>query len=334
MKRELASTKYFYQRDKLVTMHTEGQSRGVFRITDQPLAERASSDRWNALAVDENRSISKVHDGIESQHLNYAPYGYSPTLPSPRTVNGFNGETIDPQTHNYLLGLGYRAFNPALFRFHNPDILSPFQAGGLNAYAYCEGDPVNRADPTGHSGIFVRLLKGVGNKLGLRRRGAATKVAKPNPMPVSRAASVHSEAVTYASLDSRSSRNSIASGYASLDSYSSVPSAPSLPLRPPPSNAGSSGHFSTNNPNREPSGRAFEDISVWVNKSTNDVDQELLMYSQIPRAGAQPNLRHLPVQTAGIRRSESFLREAKSPSDRIPTLHQDGSIFRWRDRRR
>jgi len=27
---------------------------------------------------------------------------------------------------------------------------SPFGGGGLNAYMYCVGDPVNRADPTGH----------------------------------------------------------------------------------------------------------------------------------------------------------------------------------------
>ncbi|KPZ22499.1 RHS repeat-associated core domain-containing protein, partial [Pseudomonas syringae group genomosp. 3] len=31
-----------------------------------------------------------------------------------------------------------------------PDSLSPFGKGGLNAYAYCAGDPVNRSDPSGH----------------------------------------------------------------------------------------------------------------------------------------------------------------------------------------
>ena len=35
-------------------------------------------------------------------------------------------------------------------RFHSPDSWSPFGGGGLNAYMYCVGDPVNRADPTGH----------------------------------------------------------------------------------------------------------------------------------------------------------------------------------------
>ncbi|MCZ0999690.1 flagellin [Streptomyces mirabilis] len=63
---------------------------------------------------------------------------------------GFNGELSDPVTEHYLLGNGYRAFNPVLMRFHSPDSLSPFDGGGLNPYAYCLGDPINRVDPTGH----------------------------------------------------------------------------------------------------------------------------------------------------------------------------------------
>ncbi|WP_397457346.1 RHS repeat-associated core domain-containing protein, partial [Pseudomonas versuta] len=36
-------------------------------------------------------------------------------------------------------------------RFHSRDSLSPFGEGGLNGYAYCAGDPVNRIDPSGHA---------------------------------------------------------------------------------------------------------------------------------------------------------------------------------------
>lgn len=63
---------------------------------------------------------------------------------------GFNGEFPDPLTGHYLLGNGYRAYNPVLGRFNSPDSLSPFGEGGVNAYAYCRGDPVNRVDPSGH----------------------------------------------------------------------------------------------------------------------------------------------------------------------------------------
>uniref|UniRef100_UPI00214AE743 RHS repeat-associated core domain-containing protein n=1 Tax=Pseudomonas sp. UMAB-08 TaxID=1365375 RepID=UPI00214AE743 len=72
-----------------------------------------------------------------------------------------NGEPPDPVTGHYLLGNGYRAFNPALMRFNSPDSVSPFGEGGLNGYAYCGGDPVNRADPTGH--FASRLFKFIGD---------------------------------------------------------------------------------------------------------------------------------------------------------------------------
>ncbi|MCX4409771.1 MULTISPECIES: RHS repeat-associated core domain-containing protein [unclassified Streptomyces] len=63
---------------------------------------------------------------------------------------GFGGEWPDPVTGHYLLGNGYRSFNPVLMRFNSPDSSSPFGEGGFNSYAYCLGDPVNRVDPTGH----------------------------------------------------------------------------------------------------------------------------------------------------------------------------------------
>ncbi|WP_426713742.1 RHS repeat-associated core domain-containing protein [Chromobacterium violaceum] len=63
---------------------------------------------------------------------------------------GFNCERLDPASGSFHLGNGYRAYSPALMRFHCPDSLSPFGAGGVNPYAYCAGDPANRADPSGH----------------------------------------------------------------------------------------------------------------------------------------------------------------------------------------
>lgn len=68
---------------------------------------------------------------------------------------GFNGELLDDITGHYLLGNGYRAYNPVLMRFNSPDSLSPFGEGGLHAYAYCAGDPVNRFDPSGM--VFLRI---------------------------------------------------------------------------------------------------------------------------------------------------------------------------------
>jgi RHS repeat-associated protein len=65
----------------------------------------------------------------------------------------FNGERLDPVSETYHLGNGYRAYSPVLMRFTSPDSWSPFGAGGINSYAYCAGDPVNRADPSGHFSV-------------------------------------------------------------------------------------------------------------------------------------------------------------------------------------
>lgn len=79
----------------------------------------------------------------------YTPYGvlFSGRAPS----LAYCGQLRDPSTGNYHLGNGHRTFDPLLMRFHSPDRLSPFGAGGLNAYSYCMGDPVNRNDPSGRA---------------------------------------------------------------------------------------------------------------------------------------------------------------------------------------
>lgn len=87
----------------------------------------------------------------------YAPYGGYP-LPDRQTL-GFAGGYRDPVTGSYPLGQGRRSYNPALMRFHSPDRLSPFSRGGLNTYAYCAGDPINRVDPTGR--FWWRILGGL-----------------------------------------------------------------------------------------------------------------------------------------------------------------------------
>lgn len=81
-------------------------------------------------------------------------------MPASTLLLGFNGQPRDPFTGHYLLGNGYRAFNPVLMRFNSPDNASPFDKGGLNAYAYCLGDPVNMHDPTGHIAYLTLLRMG------------------------------------------------------------------------------------------------------------------------------------------------------------------------------
>nr|WP_314494540.1 RHS repeat-associated core domain-containing protein [uncultured Pseudomonas sp.] len=99
-------------------------------------------------AVDENTSVMGVLDSMGSlKGHNYLPYGFCLLLPG---FLGFNGQRADSMTGHYPLGSGYRTFMPSLMRFNSPDSMSPFDAGGLNAYAYCRGNPVNWQDASGH----------------------------------------------------------------------------------------------------------------------------------------------------------------------------------------
>lgn len=80
----------------------------------------------------------------------YTPYGYSlPRDGNESNLTAFNGELLDKTASGYLLG-SYRLYKPELMRFIKPDNYAPFAIGGINAYAYCAGDPINRADQIGH----------------------------------------------------------------------------------------------------------------------------------------------------------------------------------------
>ncbi|MNN26512.1 hypothetical protein D3C81_1400180 [compost metagenome] len=141
---------------------------------DQLLAQQqrqSGAVEARLLATDQQRSVLNVLDVARPHSMVYTPYGHHTAGNGLLSLLGFNGERPDPVTGCYLLGNGYRAFNPVLMRFSSPDSWSPFGEGGLNAYAYCVGDPVNRQDPTGHAGL-VGFLKWVGKTIGLRQSNA------------------------------------------------------------------------------------------------------------------------------------------------------------------
>lgn len=101
------------------------------------------------LASDLAGSVLVASQGALRHGFVFSAYGHDLALAVFRTQLGFNGVIRELLTGCYLLGNGHRAFSPTLMRFHSPDGLSPFAAGGINAYGYCEGDPVNHVDPDG-----------------------------------------------------------------------------------------------------------------------------------------------------------------------------------------
>lgn len=84
--------------------------------------------------------------------LRYTPYGWH--MAANHSILAFNDQPFDKTSDGYLLGNGRRGYKPRLMRFCSPDNLSPFQSGGINSYAYCQGDPINFVDPSGHSGVL------------------------------------------------------------------------------------------------------------------------------------------------------------------------------------
>ena len=144
----------FYCKSRLATEIHGTLGHSIIQHDDLLLAEQkrdGSSTDTVLLATDLQRSVlNTMKQGVAPQPIAYSPYGHRPTLGGLLSLLGFNGERPDPLTGHYLLGNGYRAFNPVLMRFNSPDSLSPFGKGGLNCYMYCSGDPTNRVDTTGH----------------------------------------------------------------------------------------------------------------------------------------------------------------------------------------
>ncbi|KGS16232.1 hypothetical protein OA77_01430, partial [Pseudomonas coronafaciens] len=143
----------FYQRNRLATEIQGAVQRSVFQHEDLLLAQQRRVDGvvdTTLLATNLQRSVLQLVDKAGAEPVTYSPYGHHPAESGLTSLLGFNGERRDPVTGHYLLGNGYRAYNPVLMRFNSPDSLSPFGEGGLNAYGYVGGDPVGFGDETGH----------------------------------------------------------------------------------------------------------------------------------------------------------------------------------------
>ncbi|SDW26143.1 RHS repeat-associated core domain-containing protein [Pseudomonas sp. NFACC08-1] len=163
-------TQRFYLKDRLTCEIQGAKQRSIFQLDDHLLALQKTHNGVLDIALlttDLQRSVLHALDATGLSPLAYTPYGHRVPENGLLSLLGFNGERPDPVTGHYLLGNGYRAFNPVLMRFNSPDSLSPFGAGGLNSYAYCVGDPINRSDPTGHT---WGPLKAVLREAGLMRQ--------------------------------------------------------------------------------------------------------------------------------------------------------------------
>jgi len=168
-------TQRYYCKTRLATELHGAVQRTIVQHGDQLLALQQTEDEKTSatlLATDQQRSVLNALDANQPNPLAYSPYGHRPLENGLLSLLGFNGERPDPVTGHYHLGNGYRQFNPVLMRFNSPDSWSPFGEGGINAYMYCDADPINRSDPTGH--FVVGLLQIIGGVVAVA--GVATGV--------------------------------------------------------------------------------------------------------------------------------------------------------------
>ncbi|MFV3292582.1 RHS repeat-associated core domain-containing protein [Pseudomonas sp. NY11955] len=146
-----------YQGYRLSATHDSGVLTQYLYDGETALAMQvnAQPDDNRLLLTDAAGSVVGEYAGSGLHNTRYSAYGER-TLDKENeeeknlaSLLAFNGEVREAAFGWYLLGRGYRAYNPGLMCFHSPDSLDPEQSG-INPYLYVLGNPVNWRDPTGH----------------------------------------------------------------------------------------------------------------------------------------------------------------------------------------
>lgn len=138
-------TQYLYSGDTALGLNEwEGdESAGRLLLNDA---------KGSVIGEYDKQGLRPSQDG-ELRPASYSAYGERPRDNGLRTLLAFNGELREETFGWYLLGRGYRAYNPSLMRFHSPDTLDPEQSG-INPYLFCLGNPSNWEDPSGHRSAY------------------------------------------------------------------------------------------------------------------------------------------------------------------------------------
>lgn len=147
-----------YANDRLEILDEGEKQVRYFDGEDKVFARAGGVDGPQLYANDASGSVRGVSaPGQAHTRRHYTPYGHAPVIEDDgklRTLAdlqqpALNGQRLDAATGLYFMGNGLRAYCPDLMIFLQRDSLSPFDEGGINGYAYCAGNPINMADPTG-----------------------------------------------------------------------------------------------------------------------------------------------------------------------------------------
>ncbi|WP_225933152.1 RHS repeat-associated core domain-containing protein [Pseudomonas maumuensis] len=160
---------------------------------------RRTTQYSTILAIDFQDSIVRHQNTRDGTAFCYTAFGHTPF--NSRALR-FTAQVHEP-FEGYVLGKGYRVYSPILMRFFSVDSLSPFAEGGINAYAYCGGDPVNHIDPSGH---MLRM------NMSSAQRSSASSTRKPKSVPVDSSRRTTSNFAPEALSSTAGSRQRVQSG--------------------------------------------------------------------------------------------------------------------------
>jgi RHS repeat-associated protein len=105
------------------------------------------------------RLVVNTQNGQVAQRLDYDAWGLVTQDTNPGFQPfGFAGGLYDTQTG--LVRFGARDYDPVVGRWTSKDPIG-FEGGGSNLYAYADGNPVDRIDPTGTFWWFVPIVGGI-----------------------------------------------------------------------------------------------------------------------------------------------------------------------------
>jgi len=154
-------TRDFFSADQLT--HTLTGNDSVQLIGDMgalfAVSKVTDGIRQTILVGTDAQGSVRVEAGNTTRARHYTAHG-SDNSRAGNLAFGYAGEQREPLSGVYMPG-GNRPYDPLLMCFLAPDTESPFGRGGINPYAWCAGDPVNRVDPDGHSWVN-HALAGVG----------------------------------------------------------------------------------------------------------------------------------------------------------------------------
>ncbi|MFS0827928.1 RHS repeat-associated core domain-containing protein [Pseudomonas phoenicis] len=144
-----------YQNERLHSTVEGGVLTQYLYDGDRPLGLQQHADAGATRLLLTNMSNSVLAESSKDALTvaSYSAYGgrdQSGQTPELQGLLAFNGEARERALGWYLLGRGYRAYDPQMMRFHSPDAM-PQEIAGINPYTYCLGDPVNWHDPSGHN---------------------------------------------------------------------------------------------------------------------------------------------------------------------------------------